>query len=186
LGCGRSPFDPYMAAVASRNMPLYRYKSFLFIKLQIYARVSAGRYCGDRRALPMRSCYKFQRIPNETAILSSSSGGNGFGHGARGPITQAHTRHRPELPAPSPYGRRVGRSPNYGRGCAGCHAPHSGAWGEGGNALTGTSPMPTRRQCPVCQDMGPLWARRLISGRFQHRSANRYLLATAANSNPTK
>jgi hypothetical protein len=32
----------------------------------------------------------------------------------------------------------LGAHNNYGRGCAGCHAPHSGARGAGGNALTGT------------------------------------------------
>src|SRR5579864_3767762 len=27
----------------------------------------------------------------------------------------------------------LGAHLNYGRGCAGCHAPHSGAWGNGAN-----------------------------------------------------
>ncbi len=27
----------------------------------------------------------------------------------------------------------LGAHQNYGRGCAGCQAPHSGAWGGGGN-----------------------------------------------------
>ncbi len=30
----------------------------------------------------------------------------------------------------------LGAHQNYGRGCAGCHAPHSGNFGEGGNAIT--------------------------------------------------
>jgi hypothetical protein len=31
----------------------------------------------------------------------------------------------------------LGAHNNYGRGCAGCHAPHSGANGNGGNAISG-------------------------------------------------
>ena len=46
---------------------------------------------------------------------------------------------------------KLGAHQNGGRGCTGCHAPHSGAFGAGGNAITGTShwtrPMPVTTLC---------------------------------------
>src|ERR1700690_3977823 len=52
----------------------------------------------------------------------------------------------------------LGAHNNYGRGCAGCHAPHSGAYGAGGNALTGTvTDTYTGTNALFAQDMGPLW-----------------------------
>ena len=52
----------------------------------------------------------------------------------------------------------LGAHLNYGRGCAGCHAPHSGAWGAGGNAKSGTvSDAYTGSNALFAQDMGPLW-----------------------------
>jgi cytochrome c553 len=82
----------------------------------------------------------------------------------------------------------LGAHQNYGRGCAGCHAPHSGAWGEGGNALTGTvTDKYTGINALFGQDMGPLWGQTFdFSDVSNTGSANRYLLATAANSNPTQ
>ena len=82
----------------------------------------------------------------------------------------------------------LGAHQNYGRGCAGCHAPHSGAWGEGGNALTGTvTDAYTGVNALFGQDMGPLWGQTFdFSDVSNTGSANRYLLATAANSNPTQ
>ena len=32
---------------------------------------------------------------------------------------------------------KLGAHQNGGRGCTGCHAPHSGAFGAGGNAVSG-------------------------------------------------
>jgi hypothetical protein len=55
----------------------------------------------------------------------------------------------------------LGAHNNYGRGCAGCHAPHSGARGAGGNALTGavTDPM-SGANALFAQDMGPLYGQK--------------------------
>jgi len=80
----------------------------------------------------------------------------------------------------------LGAHQNYGRGCAGCHAPHSGAWGEGG----GTQGAPTDKYTGINalfgQDMGPLWGQTFdFSDVSNTGSANRYLWATAANGNPT-
>jgi len=79
----------------------------------------------------------------------------------------------------------LGAHQNYGRGCAGCHAPHSGAWGGGGNggkvtdAYTGVNAL-------FGQDMGPLWGQTFdFSDVSNTGSANRYLWTTAANGNPT-
>ena len=81
----------------------------------------------------------------------------------------------------------LGAHQNYGRGCAGCHAPHSGAWGEGGNALTGTvTDKYTGINALFGQDMGPLWGQTFdYSDVSNAGSANKYLLATAATGNPT-
>jgi len=82
----------------------------------------------------------------------------------------------------------LGAHQNYGRGCAGCHAPHSGAYGEGGNAITGgtvTDPY-TGINALFGQDMGPLWNQTFdFSDVSNTGSANRYLFTTATNGNPT-
>jgi len=77
----------------------------------------------------------------------------------------------------------LGAHQNYGRGCAGCHAPHSGAWGNGGfngkvtDAYTGNNAL-------FGQDMGPLWGQTFdFSDISNTGSANRYTLLTAANGN---
>ncbi len=53
----------------------------------------------------------------------------------------------------------LGAHNNYGRGCAGCHAPHSGAYGSGGNAAAnGTvTDSYTGADALFAQDMGPLY-----------------------------
>jgi hypothetical protein len=81
----------------------------------------------------------------------------------------------------------LGAHQNYGRGCAGCHAPHSGAYGAGGNGLTGTVKDPyTGENALFAQDMGPLWGQTFdFSDINTSGSGNKYLLATAANGNPT-
>jgi hypothetical protein len=54
----------------------------------------------------------------------------------------------------------LGAHNNYGRGCAGCHAPHSGARGAGGNGLTGTvTDTWTGANALFAQDMGPLYGK---------------------------
>jgi hypothetical protein len=81
----------------------------------------------------------------------------------------------------------LGAHQNYGRGCAGCHAPHSGNFGEGGNAKSGTTTDKyTGQNALFGQDMGPLWGQTFdFSDVSNTGSANKYLLATAANGNPT-
>ncbi|MFZ3266921.1 MAG: hypothetical protein WA172_23155 [Terriglobales bacterium] len=81
----------------------------------------------------------------------------------------------------------LGAHQNYGRGCAGCHAPHSGARGAGGNAVTGTTSDPySGINALFAQDMGPLWGQTFdFSDVSNTGSANRYIFATAANGNPT-
>jgi len=85
-----------------------------------------------------------------------------------GPITQgAHPTSSGAPGAVAPTVDVLGAHQNYGRGCAGCHAPHSGAWGEGGNALTGTvTDAYTGVNALFGQDMGPLWGQTLISATF--------------------
>jgi len=82
----------------------------------------------------------------------------------------------------------LGAHQNYGRGCAGCHAPHSGAYGAGGNATTGgtVTDAYTGVNALFAQDMGPLWGKTFdFSDIGNTGSSNRYLWATAANGNPT-
>jgi len=51
----------------------------------------------------------------------------------------------------------LGAHNNYGRGCAGCHAPHSGNKGAGGNAIGGTTTDAwSGTNALFAQDMGPL------------------------------
>jgi len=52
---------------------------------------------------------------------------------------------------------KLGAHNNGGRGCTGCPAPHSGAWGNGGNLITGTvEDTDTGIQDLWGQDMGPM------------------------------
>ncbi len=82
----------------------------------------------------------------------------------------------------------LGAHNNYGRGCAGCHAPHSGAFGAGGNAANGGAVKDTYTgvNALFAQDMGPLYNQTLdFSDVSNTGSANRYTLATPAAGNPT-
>jgi hypothetical protein len=55
----------------------------------------------------------------------------------------------------------LGAHLNYGRGCAGCHAPHSGSWGNGinksGDVTAGTSIL-------WGQDVGALYGKTIVTG----------------------
>jgi hypothetical protein len=58
---------------------------------------------------------------------------------------------------------KLGAHQNGGRGCVGCHAPHSGAYGNGGNAAAGgavTDPE-TGNLALWGQDLGPLYGQAL-------------------------
>jgi hypothetical protein len=71
----------------------------------------------------------------------------------------------------------LGAHNNYGRGCAGCHAPHSGARGAGGNAITNTTVDPmSGANALFAQDMGPLYGKSFdFSDVSQTGSANKYI-----------
>src|SRR5262252_7143147 len=60
----------------------------------------------------------------------------------------------------------LGAHNNGGRGCAGCHAPHSGAAGGGGNAVTGgtTTDNLTGTNALFGQDVAPLFNQKLTFG----------------------
>jgi hypothetical protein len=62
---------------------------------------------------------------------------------------------------------KLGAHQNGGRGCVGCHAPHSGARGNGGNAATGGGPVTdpnTGNFALWGQDLGPLYNQTLNFG----------------------
>jgi hypothetical protein len=62
---------------------------------------------------------------------------------------------------------KLGAHQNGGRGCVGCHAPHSGARGNGGSAATGGGPVTdpnTGNFALWGQDLGPLYNQTLGFG----------------------
>jgi hypothetical protein len=62
---------------------------------------------------------------------------------------------------------KLGAHQNGGRGCVGCHAPHSGARGNGGNAATGGGPVTdpnTGNFALWGEDLGPLYNQTLNFG----------------------
>ena len=62
---------------------------------------------------------------------------------------------------------KLGAHQNGGRGCVGCHAPHSGARGNGGNAATGGGPVTdpdTGNFALWGEDLGPLYNQTLGFG----------------------
>jgi hypothetical protein len=61
---------------------------------------------------------------------------------------------------------KLGAHQNGGRGCTGCHAPHSGAFGAGGNAITGQTVDTTNAGNAYLwgQDLGPLYGYTLTQG----------------------
>jgi len=62
---------------------------------------------------------------------------------------------------------KLGAHQNGGRGCVGCHAPHSGARGNGGNAVTGSAAVSdpnTGNYALWGEDLGPLYSQTLAFG----------------------
>ncbi len=61
---------------------------------------------------------------------------------------------------------KLGAHQNGGRGCTGCHAPHSGAFGAGGNAIskTVTDTANAGNYALWGQDLGPLYGYSLNQG----------------------
>ena len=64
----------------------------------------------------------------------------------------------------------LGAHLNYGRGCAACHAPHSGAWGNG-KATTDTT---TGNVALWGEDVGPLVGKVLVFGGTGRATGNGY------------
>jgi hypothetical protein len=61
----------------------------------------------------------------------------------------------------------LGAHNNGGRGCTGCHAPHSGAFGNGGNAANGGNVVDktnTGKDALFGQDLGPLYTQSFYFG----------------------
>ncbi|MBZ5705973.1 MAG: hypothetical protein LAN63_11505 [Acidobacteriia bacterium] len=75
----------------------------------------------------------------------------------------------------------LGAHLNYGRGCAACHAPHSGAYGNGaaGHADTGSGNIALWGQ-----DVGALFGQTIVTGQSEHGSYSETLPATWDNSRP--
>jgi cytochrome c553 len=80
----------------------------------------------------------------------------------------------------------LGAHNNYGRGCAGCHAPHSGAKGAGGNAIASQTTDPyTGVNALFAQDMGPLYNKTFdFSDISNTGSSNKYTFTSPSGMNP--
>lgn len=74
----------------------------------------------------------------------------------------------------------LGAHLNYGRGCAACHAPHSGARGNG----IATSDAATGDIALWGQDVQPLFGKTLITGQSEHGSYTEVLPSTWDNTRP--
>lgn len=61
----------------------------------------------------------------------------------------------------------LGAHLNYGRGCPACHAPHSGAWGNGANASGDTK---SGEIALWGQDVGNLYGKTVTFGQSEHGS----------------
>jgi hypothetical protein len=83
----------------------------------------------------------------------------------------------------------LGAHNNYGRGCAGCHAPHSGARGAGGGTEGAVVDAWSGANALFAQDMGPLFA--TAAGYFDFSdmkntgSAGNYVFIPPSTQNPT-
>jgi len=75
----------------------------------------------------------------------------------------------------------LGAHLNYGRGCAGCHAPHSGAWGNGanksGDVNAGTDAL-------WGQDVGNLYGKTIQTGNTDRGSVSETLPASLLAGTP--
>lgn len=60
---------------------------------------------------------------------------------------------------------KLGAHQNGGRGCAGCHAPHSGAFGAGGSSVGPVSDTTNAGNYALWgQDLGPLYGATITQG----------------------
>jgi len=87
----------------------------------------------------------------------------------------------------------LGAHNNYGRGCAGCHAPHDGQAGSGGNAKGGgTVDLWSGTNALFAQDMGPLLAGNVLdfsdigssSTKYPSGSNGKYTVTFPSTQNP--
>ena len=74
----------------------------------------------------------------------------------------------------------LGAHLNYGRGCAACHAPHSGARGNG----IGTTDTHSGEIALWGQDVAPLFGQTIITGQSEHGSYTEVLPSTWDNTRP--
>jgi hypothetical protein len=79
---------------------------------------------------------------------------------------------------------KLGAHQNGGRGCTGCHAPHSGAFGAGGNAITGQTVDKTNAGNYALwgEDLGPLYGYVLNQGDNTTGSTNSFQTTLPASS----
>jgi hypothetical protein len=75
----------------------------------------------------------------------------------------------------------LGAHLNYGRGCAACHAPHSGAWGNGANASGDTQ---SGQIALWGQDVGNLYGKTITTGQSEHGSYVEVLPSTWDQTRP--
>ncbi len=75
-------------------------------------------------------------------------------------------RHVRDGAVQNPTSDVLGAHLNYGRGCAACHAPHSGARGNG----IATSDTTTGDIALWGQDVAPLFGKSYITGQSEHGS----------------
>lgn len=75
----------------------------------------------------------------------------------------------------------LGAHLNYGRGCPACHAPHSGAWGNGANASGDTQ---SGEIALWGQDVGNLYGKVITTGQSEHGSYVETLPSTWDNTRP--
>ena len=75
----------------------------------------------------------------------------------------------------------LGAHLNYGRGCTACHAPHSGAWGNGANA---SGDVKTGEIALWGQDVGNLYGKTITTGQSEHGNAVEVLPSTWDQTRP--
>src|SRR5215469_10603047 len=75
----------------------------------------------------------------------------------------------------------LGAHLNYGRGCAACHAPHSGVYGNG-NAKTADSNAGAIALWG--EDLGSLYNQTIVTGQSEHGSYTEVLPASLAAGTP--
>src|SRR5262249_14786570 len=75
----------------------------------------------------------------------------------------------------------LGAHLNYGRGCAACHAPHSGAYGNG---AAKTDDKNAGAIALWGEDVGSLYGQTIVTGKSEHGSASETLPTSLAAGTP--